>query len=314
MTTQFNMDYVFGREHRKAYMGLAMLWIIGYHFYLEQSEVINHYFFPFKMLFRNGFVGVDIFFILSAYGLCCSWERSKVLEFYKKRFIRIIPLYLLFLILCKYVLHAHHVLTDGLLQMMSLSVFNTSLTRTQEMGGEWFVPAIINLYLIFPLLFMGIKWVDGRFQKWGAYAVVIGSILVSGGAISLISPNYVMRLPIIVVGILTYLYVQKNDKRKLLRIYVLMAVFYLLIERKNIMLSVPLPLILFALNEMKFQMDSRWLNYIGGISFELYLAHVIPMNFIHHYNIAMAAGMMLVGTLLLTFLFHSLNLMVRKFR
>lgn len=28
----FNMDYVFGKEHRKAYMGLAMLWIIGYHF------------------------------------------------------------------------------------------------------------------------------------------------------------------------------------------------------------------------------------------------------------------------------------------
>ena len=37
------MDYVFGNEHRKAYMGLAMIWIIGYHFYLVHSDFINHY-------------------------------------------------------------------------------------------------------------------------------------------------------------------------------------------------------------------------------------------------------------------------------
>lgn len=314
MATPFNMNLVFGLEHRKAYMGLAMLWIIGYHFYLEQSEIINHYLFPFKLLFRNGFVGVDIFFILSAYGLCCSWERSKVVDFYKKRFMRIIPLYLLFLVLCKYILHAHHVLVDGLLQISSLSVFNTSFTRTQEMRGEWFVPAIINLYLIFPLLFIGVKWMDSRFPRYGAYIVAVLCIIVSGGAISLISPNYIMRLPVIAAGILAYLYVQKNDKQKLLRIYVLMAVFCFLIERKNIMLSVPLPLILFALNEMKFQMDRQWLNIIGGISFELYLAHVIPMNFIHQCNIFVAVEIMLVGTILLTFLFHGINLFVKKIR
>ena len=90
MINQYNMDYVFGREHRKVYMGLAMLWIIGYHFYLVQSEFIDAHLFPFKLLLRNGFIGVDVFFILSAYGLCCSWERSSVWEFYKKSFIDVI--------------------------------------------------------------------------------------------------------------------------------------------------------------------------------------------------------------------------------
>lgn len=59
---KYNMDYVFGNENRKAYMGLAMIWIIGYHFYLVHSDFINHYLFPIKFLFRNGYVGVDIFF------------------------------------------------------------------------------------------------------------------------------------------------------------------------------------------------------------------------------------------------------------
>jgi len=162
-------------------MGLAMLWIIGYHFYLVQSEFIDAHLFPVKLLLRNGFVGVDIFFILSAYGLCCSWERSSACEFYKKRFLRIIPLYIVFLFLCKVVLKANHVLADGLLQMTSLSVFNTSLTRTMCMGGEWFVPAIINLYIIFPLLFMTVKWTKNRFPKYGLYVVVTMAILISGG-------------------------------------------------------------------------------------------------------------------------------------
>ena len=204
----FNMDYVFGKEHRKAYMGLAMLWIIGYHFYLVQYEFIDHYLFPFKLLFRNGFVGVDIFFILSAYGLCCSWENSTVKSFYKKRFIRIIPLYVGFLILCKLILKTNHMVTDGMLQITSLSIFDIPYTKTKEMSGEWFVPAIINLYLIFPFLFNFVKCIDKRFPIFGVYAFSICTILISRGATSFISPNYSMRFPIIVAGIISYLCVK----------------------------------------------------------------------------------------------------------
>ena len=57
------------------------------------------------------------------------------------------------------------------------------------------------------------------------------------------------------------------------------------------MLSVPLPLILFTLNELKFKINIKWLCFIGSISFELYLAHVIPMNFIQNYNIDIKSGL-----------------------
>lgn len=307
MINQYNMDYVFGREHRKVYMGLAMLWIIGYHFYLVQSEFIDAHLFPFKLLLRNGFIGVDVFFILSAYGLCCSWERSSVWEFYKKRFLRIIPLYIVFLLLCKVILRANHVLSDGLLQMSSLSVLNTPLTRTKGMGGEWFVPAIINLYIIFPLLFMAIRWMKNHFPKYGLYIVVTMAILISGGAISYVSPNYIMRLPIIVAGIIAYLCVKQNDEKLLLGVFVYMAMFYLVIERKNIMLSVVLPLILFGLNELKFTINQKWIHFVGGISFELYLSHIIPMNFARQNNVLLSLEIMICGTVVLCLLYHGIN-------
>lgn len=135
----FNMDYVFGKEHRKAYMGLAMIWIIGYYFYLVHSDFINHYLFPIKFLFRNGYVGVDIFFILSAFGLCYSWERSSVTCFYKKRFIRIIPLYLVFLVLCKFLINADFSYEFHTGLQCSHSCFNSAhLYSGHSIAVTWF--------------------------------------------------------------------------------------------------------------------------------------------------------------------------------
>lgn len=146
----YSLDNVYGLKNRKFYMGISILWIIGYHFYLVTQSFCDENLYLFKLLFRNGYVGVDVFFILSAYGLCCSFERNSIGEYYKKRFFRIIPIYVVFLIVCKFLLHIDTgFFYDSLLQMSSLSIFNTKLTKSVNMGGEWFVPAIINLYIVF---------------------------------------------------------------------------------------------------------------------------------------------------------------------
>lgn len=116
-----------------------------------------------------------------------------------------------------------------------------------------------------------------------------------------------MRLPIIVAGIIAYLCVKQHDKKQLLAVFVYMAMFYLVIERKNIMLSVVLPLILFGLNELKFTINQKWVHFVGGISFELYLSHIIPMNFAGQYSILMSLGIMIFGTVVLCLLYHGIN-------
>ena len=133
------------------------------------------------------------------------------------------------------------------------------------------------------------------------------AILISGGAISYVSPNYIMRLPIIVAGIIAYLCVKQNDEKLLLGVFVYMAMFYLVIERKNIMLSVVLPLILFGLNELKFTINQKWIHFVGGISFELYLSHIIPMNFARQNNVLLSLEIMICGTVVLCLLYHGIN-------
>lgn len=78
------MNNILGLKQRKAYMGIAILWIIGYHFYLTQEEFINN-FAPLqilKFLFGKGFVGVDVFFLLSSFGLCHSLENNKLITMF----------------------------------------------------------------------------------------------------------------------------------------------------------------------------------------------------------------------------------------
>lgn len=124
------MNNILGLKQRKAYMGIAILWIIGYHFYLTQEEFINN-FVPLqilKFLFGKGFVGVDVFFLLSSFGLCHSLENNKLMVFYKRRFWRIVPLYIVFLVLCKILLYPGDIwafMHDCFLQITSLSVVNT---------------------------------------------------------------------------------------------------------------------------------------------------------------------------------------------
>lgn len=96
------MEYILSKNNRTFYMGISMLLIIGYHILLLLSDnILNKtLWLPFKSIFNHGYIGVDIFFFLSAYGLCHSFEKSTIIQFLKKRALRILPTYILFLIVC----------------------------------------------------------------------------------------------------------------------------------------------------------------------------------------------------------------------
>lgn len=315
MMASYSMDKVFGLESRKTYMGIAILWIIGYHFYLVQQEFIDIHFTIFRFLFRNGYVGVDIFFILSAYGLCHSWKQSTAATYYKKRLLRIMPLYIVFLFLCRLTLNGGGDFgIDALRQITGLSVFNTSFTRAESMSGEWFVPALINLYILFPLLYSGIEKLIDKYSDMGVYVLIILSVVAARYLPPYISPNYITRFPIIVIGILTYIYLRKGEENKMNAVYVFTALFLFIVDKTGLALSVVVPLVLKGLNDIKLNLNMKWLSFLGTISFELYLAHVIPMNFISDKSIISAALLMISGTVILALLYKGVNHIIKEIR
>ncbi len=118
---------------------------------------------------------VGLFFIVSGYGISCSLERSNsagsfgpkdLAYFYFSRLIRIYPLFIAaYLIQC-------HAFDDP---VVSWTIF-----AIHGLGHYWFIPAIIQCYLLAPLLFFLIK--RYRFLSLiGIFLAFIGANLLLNG-------------------------------------------------------------------------------------------------------------------------------------
>lgn len=72
--------------NRDVFMGIAIVMVVLCHYNTGLSI---------QKLFYPGFLGVDIFLFFSGYGLCRSYETHSMYDFYKRRFTRVLPMFLL---------------------------------------------------------------------------------------------------------------------------------------------------------------------------------------------------------------------------
>ena len=148
-------------DYRTFLMGIAIISIIIFHF----TEDCHSYNYMFKLPIRGYYnyissVGVDIFLMLSGLGLYYSMNKNdKVIQFYKKRYVRILIPYLLVAIpaLIQYCI----VKNEGLLYFFKeLFFINLFLIGSRK---YWFILFICICYLIFPLLY---KYINTSKNKY----------------------------------------------------------------------------------------------------------------------------------------------------
>ena len=125
--------------------------------------------FPKLDLFANGdwgFIAVALFFVLSGYGLMYGYQNKKINLniFYKKRFKSIYPYFWI----CYFLAFTYYIITTGTVAnyieiqnnpikiivglILTISGLDGYLSYTFYLIGEWFLPCIIVLYIVFPLL------------------------------------------------------------------------------------------------------------------------------------------------------------------
>lgn len=122
-------------KNRNAIFGFAILYIILYH-----SGV-----WP---LFGRGFIGVDVFLFLSAFGLCFSLAKHNLWKFYLRRLNRIYPLFVISNLL-KWGIERFQGVRTGLWD----SICDISGITYLGIGGThllWFIPSLMILYILTP--------------------------------------------------------------------------------------------------------------------------------------------------------------------
>lgn len=137
-------------KYRGPLMGVAILMIVFFHLPMEIPA-------PFSYMKKLCECGVDIFLLLSGFGLYSSLDKdSDTLSFYKRRAERLLPTYLPFIILW----FAYSVLTananPGILTIIKSFFGNIAMTgylSGSEHQFNWYVQTIFWLYIFMPILF-----------------------------------------------------------------------------------------------------------------------------------------------------------------
>ena len=179
------------------------------------------------LLAAYGQMGVQLFFVVSAYTLCLSHERraaDPAAHFYIRRFFRIAPLYYLGVVL-------YFGLRAATGQDEAYTAANVAANLTFTHGfvkaatnsivpGGWSIAVEMSFYLLFPLAFAVVQW-SARKSLWLA-AVLVSVVLLANIAaqawIGLIARNnayyysIVNQLPVFAVGMFTFFAVRQGAR------------------------------------------------------------------------------------------------------
>lgn len=193
---------------------------------------------------KYGQMGVQLFFVASAYTLCMTFEKregesSSILKFYARRFFRIAPLYYI-AILIYYVFNLIKLRTGGgegfqvdtytfenlMANLLLVHGLIPSAINTVVPGG-WSIGTEIVFYLCFPFIFFVSRYSYKQKGFWALvclFALFIGINLIIQLTFiyntNLILNNntflyfyFINQLPVFMVGIAAYLYQKENYKK-----------------------------------------------------------------------------------------------------
>ncbi len=211
---------------------LAVLAVIANHF--------NHQF------MASGFLGVDIFFVISGYVITGSLHQSSHIslkiflrDFYAKRSKRLLPVLILFVLLTSAIIALFNPKPDATLKTGVASLFgvaNLYLLRqaTDYFGNTaalnpfthtWSLGVEEQFYIIFPLVMWFAKYRTERYGRSRAVSVLVFSAIASWLLYVILVYNYQQaafylmpaRLWELALGALTFLFIDGNKSNSIVK-------------------------------------------------------------------------------------------------
>ena len=310
-----SVDYLI--HNKSIWLGLAIILIVFYHM-PRVSPILN--------IFNPGFIGVDFFLFFSGFSLCYSYEKNKVVAFYRRRFFRIYPMYFILAT----IISVMPICRGGGISLLSWFCNITTLSY-YKIGGsfvDWYLSSIFLFYLLFPLLYAVTK----KF-KWIVPITVslLLLIIISAYDIHWWYGCAIGRLPIFLLGIFCFLD-DSYDKRSFKKccwfffFVFLIAVFlyrkgyymrgYFLTDMITPVLLLSISLLLSRINNCRFTLPSKILSLLGNYTLEIYVANVITMVFLGYNSIIQKGWQILLVyfavTVLLSIILVIINRCVRR--
>ncbi len=255
--------------------GLASLFVCWFHFTNGNSNFLDEGLL--KSSGKYGWLGVEMFFVISGFIIPYSLYRgryklSKFLIFAKKRLIRIYPAFfasVFIYIFLHFISSLMPFYRDESVEY-GFGLILSNLTYFSELlGYSWINPVFwtlaieIQFYIFCGVLFGLLK------NKY--YALVIFLLCISANYIFNIQGLFFRFTPLFFLGIFSFLYFCELIKIKefvVLMLFTVITLYFVLSIPQTVAGVVAITLI------FVFNSNSKVLNFLGDISYSLYLIHV----------------------------------------
>ena len=273
-----------------------------------------------KLITDKGAMGVQLFFIASAFTLFLSFSKRNSMEqfpvrnFFIRRFFRIAPIF--YIAICYYLFQNWHsgrnVFTPGVPHVFDIvsnflfvNGFSPYSIRSIVPGG-WSIAVEITFYAVLPFLYSKIKNEKHAFNFF-VIALILNFIfttilqkfpLISETEIwnNFLYFNFINQLPVFALGILFFFIATKPTTQtfvfnaKTVLFFVLICLLQLAVGIPfflpyHIFFSVFFTVFAIALHfKQPVILVNRIINYIGTVSFSMYIIHFAVLYWLTYFN------------------------------
>lgn len=269
-------------KNKKVIMSFSALMIIIFHLWINITKPNTNIYLIETYLRYIGYIGVDIFFFLSAYSLASN-EIDNYLNFIFKRFKKIYLKFIIFGVI------AFFFNKWSFLKLLKIIFGIEFLTKG---GGSflWFIPAIMIIYVFLPLY----KKLDNKYRVITpiitiiTYLILVITLSINKKTTLLI---FINRIPIILLGyyfskLKIFEKLQKNNLlyyciALCLTIFGLFFNYYLYLNHfylsyfQDIFYVLSIPLIIGVILLLDKIKSNKLFNYLGSITLEVYAIQMI---------------------------------------
>lgn len=299
--------------HKLGYLdslrGIAILLVVLGHVGNMIGDSVYPYF-PefFKAFIYNGHLGVQMFFIVSAYTLLLSHDRRKeepqaVRKFFIRRFFRIAPMYYLAMIFTTLqILDWNFGNFDWntfpkkafVTNLFFVNALSPSTINNFVIGG-WSISAEVLFYLILPILTAKIKTLNG-YITFMVLSLFLCSLLIYTLSGTRFDGNEFLRyfyfnhLPVFGLGMIAYM-IDKFDKITIKPTVMLLICLCIFIYCYDVIpygfkYSLIYFVLLLTLKRKPYKLlSNKILSSVGKVSFSIYLVHFMVMYCIGRWDL-----------------------------
>lgn len=252
------------------WMGIATLFVLLFH--LGQTNTTSVICKALTFVAGNGDLGVNIFFFLSAYGLCHSYSRcKKTKEFYTRRILRLYPMMIVFMIIhCLF--HGYIPSIYSVLGHITGSCLFLKIYCGITCFPDWYIPTLTLYYILFPLLYK-LSELLFKLPIWILSTILLVPVL-SVIIIHLNITNAILpRIPTFFIGIMTFLAEKDECVEKIQKLFVVFFIYSLTSVVQNSYLFIPF--LVYYSARIPYRPFRRFFLFLGRHSLEIYLSQCL---------------------------------------